>query len=354
MPEIASTSKITYHREKLRSYLRGQPIFPATLELDLTTACNRRCPDCPSATSLPNDSLEMGFIERLLSSLAGQTGGLLLTGGEPTLAPAFPQVLRTARRHGFTDVVVVTNGTLLNEEKIAGALLEYASAVRVSMYDWSTESCREVHESLQRIETLRSRIDREGSMLQIGVSVLTTRENANVLSAITRETASAGAHWIYFHPLCTRWDTASPARVDQKDVLTRISAIQNLHRDGVGVFVFRDRYAESPIDFVGYHAAHFLLVVGADGMNYLGAEVKYHVQHIIADVAGSWHDEFLWQTPRLERIKAVKSGTYPAIGSRHRGVLYNGLIEERMQTEQRTCDDPLSGSEDSFLFPHIL
>ena len=41
MSEIASTFKITYHRDKLRSYLRDEPIFPATLELDLTSACNR-------------------------------------------------------------------------------------------------------------------------------------------------------------------------------------------------------------------------------------------------------------------------------------------------------------------------
>ena len=357
MSEIASTFKITYHGEKLRSYLRDEPIFPATLELDLTSACNRKCPNCPSTASLPCDTLEIGFVERLLARLAGQTRGLLLTGGEPTMAPTFSETLRMARRYGFTDVVVVTNGTLLNEERTASALLKYASAIRVSMYDWSAESCGGVHGTLKRIETLRSRIDREGSQLQIGVSVLTTRENASALNAITFEAAAAGAHWIYFHPLCTRWDTGSPVRVDQKDVLTGISGIQNVDRNGAGVFVFGDRYVESPVQFAGYHAAHFLLVVGADGMNYLGAEVKYHPQHIIADVAGNWDDDFLWQRPRLERIKAVSSTDYPAIGSRHRGVLYSDLIdliEKRMQLGQRDSSESLSASEDRFLFPHIL
>ena len=357
MSEIASTFKITYHGEKLRSYLRDEPIFPATLELDLTSACNRKCPDCPSTASLPCDTLEIGFVERLLARLAGQTRGLLLTGGEPTMAPTFSETLRMAQRYGFTDVVVVTNGTLLNEERTASALLKYASAIRVSMYDWSAESCGGVHGTLQRIETLRSRIDREGSQLQIGVSVLTTRENATALNAITREAAAAGAHWIYFHPLCTRWDTGSPVRVDQKDVLTGISEIQNVDRNGAGVFVFGDRYVESSVQFAGYHAAHFLLVVGADGMNYLGAEVKYHPQHIIADVAGNWDDDFLWQRPRLERIKAVSSTDYPAIGSRHRGVLYSDLIDliaKRVQLGQKLSDESLSASEDRFRFPHIL
>ena len=31
----ASSHKIIYHRDKLLSYLRGESIFPATLELDL-------------------------------------------------------------------------------------------------------------------------------------------------------------------------------------------------------------------------------------------------------------------------------------------------------------------------------
>lgn len=354
MTEIASTFKITYHKEKLESYLRNESMFPATLELDLTTACNRKCPNCPSTTNLPSYNLEDDFIERLFSRLEGQTRGLLLTGGEPTMAPNFPKSLRMARRYGFIDVVVVTNGTFLNEEKVASALLKDASAVRVSMYDWSAESCRGLCSTLKRIEALRSRTDREGSRLQIGVSVLTSKEKANGLSTITQQALSAGAHWVYFHPLCTKWDSGSPLRVDQKDVLNRIEECQVGQLDRLGVFVLHDRYMEGDIEFNGYHAAYFLLVVGADGMNYLGAEVKYQRQHIIADVAGNWRNNFLWQSQRLQRIQAVNSRTYPAIGSRHRGVLYNSLVEQFMQLGQKASDESLPVSKNRFLFPHIL
>jgi hypothetical protein len=111
---------------------------------------------------------------------------------------------------------------------------------------------------------------------------------------------------------------------------------------------------KNEIKFNGYHAAHFLFVVGADGMNYLGAEVKYHPQHIIADVAGNWSKDFLWKRQRLQGIKAVDSKTYSAIGSRHRGVLYNGLIERLMQLGQKISDESFSFSKDRFLYPHIL
>jgi len=156
--KIASTFKITCHREKLESYLRNESIFPATLELDLTSACNRKCPNCPSTTNLPSYNLEDDLIERLFSRLEGETRGLLLTGGEPTMAPNFPGALRMARRYGFVDVVVVTNGTFLNEEKVASALLTDASAVRVSLYDWSAESWTGLSSTLECIEALRSRI----------------------------------------------------------------------------------------------------------------------------------------------------------------------------------------------------
>ena len=46
--------------------------------------------------------------------------------------------------------------------------------------------------------------------------------------------------------------------------------------------------------FSAYHAAHFLLVVGADGKNYLGAEVKYQPAFILWDLKNNWREDFLW------------------------------------------------------------
>jgi hypothetical protein len=354
MSEIASTFKIAYHKEKLEAYLRNESIFPATLEMDLSSACNRKCPQCPSTTSVQPKNLEINFIEHLFSRLEGQTEGLLLTGGEPTMAPTFPETLRLARRHGFVDVVVVTNGAFLNDGNVAAALVEHASAVRVSMYDWSAESCEELDPLLKQIEALRTRIDREGSKLQIGVSALTYDEKAGGISAVADGARSAGAHWIYFHPTCTNWESGSPLRANQNGVLSEVEKYKETSVDGFGVYIYHDRYAESPLEFSEYHTAHFLLVIGADGMNYLGAEVKYQPQHIIMDVAGNGNKDFLWEASRLERIRAADSTIYPAIGSRHRGVLYNNLIEQLMRSGGKASDGVLAVSNSRFSFPHIL
>src|SRR3990172_3941546 len=309
MPEIASAYKVAYHREKLEAYLRHEQISPATVELDISSQCNKRCPLCPSTTSMYQSSLDLGFVKRLFAQLEGQTKGLLLSGGEPTLAPIFPEVLRLAREYGFIDIAIVTNGGLLGKEQVAAALCEYASTVRVSIYDWTKEPQADFQTTLRRIKTLRSRVEREGSRLQIGVSALTNKENADAVRSVAREAASAGAHWIYFHPMCIRWDVGAPERVDQSGVLAKIQECQKTQSDGFQVFSFPDRYVERIIDFSGYHAAHFLLVIGADGINYLGAEVKYHPEYAVADLARNWSDDFLWQTERLKRIESISSRT---------------------------------------------
>jgi cyclic pyranopterin phosphate synthase len=354
MPQIASPYKITDHRQKLEAYLRGEQILPATLELDISTACNRKCPKCPSTTRPRFSELSPGFIERLFARLQGETRGLLLSGGEPTLAPTFPEVLRLARKYGFADIAIVTNGSLLDKERVARALCSYASTIRVSVYDWTKERRRDLQATLRSMETLRSRIEREDSELQIGVSVLTTNENADSLHSIAREVASAGAHWVYFHPLCVRWDTGAPERVNQSGVLERIKECQREQSDKFQIFTFADRYTDRKIEFSGYHAAHFLLVIGADGINYLGAEVKYHPRYIIADPINNWHDDFLWRGERLKRIEAISSQTYPAVNSRHRGVLYNQVIQDLINHRVRSCADLSTTRRETHLFPHIL
>ncbi len=354
MPELASAYKVAFHKEKLEAYLRKEQITPATIELDITSQCNKRCPYCPSTTSEYQNSLEPSFIERLFTRLEGETRGLLLSGGEPTMDPNFPKVLRMAREHGFVDIAIVTNGSLLDDEQVSAALCAYASSVRVSIYDWTKESRVEFQSTLNQIRRLKSRVESEGSKLQIGISALTSRENADLIPSVAQEVSAAAADWIYFHPLCVRWDVGAPDRVNQYKVLAKIRETQESSSDGFQVFTLPDRYVEQSVDFSGYHAAHFLLVIGADGINYLGAEVKYHPQYAITDLSSEWNDDFLWKKDRLKRIETVTGQTYQAVASRHRGVLYNHLIQGMIDSSSKSVDPASTSRGVACMFPHIL
>lgn len=350
--EVASGYKIAAHNERVRAYLRGEAVYPVSLELDLTSRCSRACRDCPSTRASEHWELDEDFVKRLFATLGGNVPGLLLTGGEPTISPLFSSTLALARRCGCHDVAVVTNGSHLDQDDVCAALLAHASTIRVSLYDWEEEVFAGAESIFERLQALRRRIDAGGSPLRIGVSALTSTARLGKLPRLVAAAAASGAHWLYFHPRCRHWDLGRPQPEEQTGVLDEIDRLRAAYAGRIEIDVSAQRYLDFPLRFSAYHAAHFLMVVGADRKNYLGAEVKYHPDFITADLGNGLHEGFLWEDPRLERIAAFDSGHYRAQGSRHRGVLYSDFIEKLKCKDagaERILNDP-----PRFRFPAIL
>jgi organic radical activating enzyme len=350
--KVASGYKIAAHRERILAFLRGAAIYPVSLELDLTSRCSRTCRDCPSTRAREHWELSETFVERLFTLLGGHVPGLLLTGGEPTISPLFAGTLALARERGFRDIAVVTNGSHLDRDDVAAALLAHASTIRVSLYDWEETVFAGAEMIFKRLKSLRQMVEADRSPLRIGVSALTSKERSGRLRRLVQAAAAAGVHWIYFHPRCRHWDKGRPQPEDQTGVLDEIARLREEFSGRIEIDVSIQRYQEFPLLFSGYHAAHFLMVVGADRKNYLGAEVKYHPDFIIADLGNGIRDGFLWDAARLERIAAFSHGNYQALGSRHRGVLYNDFLERLKRNDpkaERILDAP-----PGFQYPHIL
>jgi hypothetical protein len=140
--------------------------------------------------------------------------------------------------------------------------------------------------------------------------------------------------------------------VDQGSVVEEIESQQKKYKNKFDIFYSPDRYTHSEIKFDEYHGAHYLMIVGADAKNYLGAEVKYQHQHIIADLSEGLKDGFLWEENRLNNILSAKSGTYPAIGSRHRGTLYSDFIQ-KVKNNEKIAMSSMDRNMD-FRFPGVL
>jgi len=143
---IFSPSKVGINHQKIEAYLNGKPIFPTTIELDLTQLCNRSCPGCPYRASGKHGlTLQLPFLHRLFSVLGPSTPGIVLTGGEPTIVPHFSEIVAMARRKGFKEITVISNGANIDRTEVQAALLEHVTSIRVSMYDWqegNSEHCR--------------------------------------------------------------------------------------------------------------------------------------------------------------------------------------------------------------------
>ncbi len=346
--EMVSAHKVFWHRDKVAAFLAGAPIFPATLELGLTTACDRSCPDCPSRLGKPGLFLPPGTARRLFSLCRGQTFGAILSGGEPTLHPDFGTILAAARENDFRDVVVISNGSRLDREEVAGPLLRHASVVRISLYDWRQEAPAGKNPTLERIGRLRAAIERTGSRLRIGASLLTHGASPESLRRAAAAVRAAGAHWLYLHPTCVAAPGGMSRADGQERLLAALESCRAEQPPGFAIHYIAQRFSAAPIDFHGYHAAHFIMVVGADGANYLSSETKYQARYAIATGADYEDDDFFLGRERLKKIAAVRADEYAAGGSRNRGVLYNQALERIKNGNGEIPAVP------DFLLPHIL
>lgn len=96
----------------------GNDFFPFST-LEITERCNYNCRHCFNAADSGAPSAELSFseIERVLDELrACGVQNVKLTGGEPTLRPDFPEIVRAIREKELYLYSVNTNGAFLTEE----------------------------------------------------------------------------------------------------------------------------------------------------------------------------------------------------------------------------------------------
>ena len=97
--KIFAPSKVDIDHQKMEAYLNGERIFPTTIEMDLTQLCTRSCSGCPYGVSRRAGlTLQLPFLDRLFSILGPHTPGIVLSGGEATIVPHFPQTVALGKK----------------------------------------------------------------------------------------------------------------------------------------------------------------------------------------------------------------------------------------------------------------
>jgi hypothetical protein len=220
----------------------------------------------------------------------------------------------------------------------------------VSLYDWHGQRQEEPGPTLRGIARLRAAVDRQRSALQIGVSLLTRGLGLPERRPAAAAVRAAGAHWLYLHPTCVATPEGTEREKGQEAVLSALATLRREQEDGFALHYLSERFSDAPVVFHGYHAARFIMVVGADGSHYLSSEAKYRPRFRLGDEAGYGRDDYFSRPERIAAIAAIGSSGYPAGGGRNRGVLYNRVLEEAMG-EARQGRFPEAGE---YLLPHIL
>ncbi|MCX7832481.1 MAG: radical SAM protein [Actinobacteria bacterium] len=158
---------------------------PLHLFLELTDSCNQRCVHCyresgPGNNQFMNKENFFRMAENL--SLEG-TLVVEFTGGEPLLHPYFDEMLSLAAEY-FDLVSVITNGTLLDEQKVSllSNLNKYETKVFVSItlnsykssfHDWFVGMKGSFEKALRALRLL------EAASVPVRVSMNVSRENLN-------------------------------------------------------------------------------------------------------------------------------------------------------------------------------
>lgn len=128
---------------------------PITISIEPTTACNLRCPECPSglrAFSRPTGNLKEDFFRKIIDELGNRLFYLIFYfQGEPYINPKFLEMVKYASSKGIY-TITSTNGHFLNDEKSRQTIESGLSRIIISV-DGTTQ---ETYESYRREGNLES------------------------------------------------------------------------------------------------------------------------------------------------------------------------------------------------------
>jgi 7,8-dihydro-6-hydroxymethylpterin dimethyltransferase len=151
----------------------GHRQLPCSVLLEVTDRCNLRCPVCfadSNGTGKDDPTLDhlSWQLERAISAV-GPTN-LQLSGGEPTLRDDLPEIVREARRRGYSFIQVNSNGLRLASDKSYAERLRDAGLLSVFLqFDGIDDA---VHRALRGRDLFRKKLQAIQNCEEAGLGVV--------------------------------------------------------------------------------------------------------------------------------------------------------------------------------------
>src|SRR3972149_510761 len=203
--------KLLLHRDRVEASLRGELVYPISVELDLSNKCPHDCPFCSFGTSASQGYRQQNWdvfpesrIFTLLHELkdCGVESLTFTGGGEPLVHPKARQVLEAATSLGF-QWGIVTNGLLLTD-RIAEVVANGATFVRVSLDAGSALTHMKTHgiktpQYDQILYNLR-RLRQAAPKLTLGASFCVMESNWQEIGQAAEDVAGGGGNYLEVRP----------------------------------------------------------------------------------------------------------------------------------------------------------
>jgi MoaA/NifB/PqqE/SkfB family radical SAM enzyme len=170
--------------------------------IQVTRLCNQKCRIC----SNPERDATLGFAEvcsRIDDLVARGCEGIFLTGGEPTLHPELPGLIRTCRERGL-HVRIITNAQKLAKEAYLAELVEAGlEHLHISIYSHRPDVqgfLSQNPDSFKNIEMALTHLGKAG--LSVDVNTAINHYNADHLHELVRwvvENHAFVRHFVWDH-----------------------------------------------------------------------------------------------------------------------------------------------------------
>lgn len=176
--------------------------------VEITDRCNLKCPVCYASANeraLQDPSLEeLEERFRFILSSEKEPPTLQITGGEPTVRSDLVDIVRMAKRLGFVDITLSSNGIALAKDPHLSKRLAEAGLSEVSLqFDSVTDDVYAKIRGIPLLETKLGAIKNiQGAGLSIGLAVtLVPKVNTNQIGDIVKFAKEHDLDGVGFSPL---------------------------------------------------------------------------------------------------------------------------------------------------------
>lgn len=279
--------------------------YPISVELTLTNKCNLRCVYCSDqmlrerqggGSELTKDTLFKLFEDL---SEGGTQGVTIEGGGEPTIYPAFEEVVMHARKCGLA-AGLITNGT----QKLSENVLKNLEWIRVSLDATTADEYREL-KGPDFFERVLNNISHYTQHCEtVGVGFVVTRKNISHLEELVMRLKDLGVSYIQLRPVVDSPDLY-PEGVD-------LSYLKYFQTDRFGVIIDgMTENAESGNHSLPCYANSVTSIISGDGSVYLCGRLNIYkwVKPMGNINEHSFHD--IWfGSERKRQWEIVQSGNF--------------------------------------------
>lgn len=200
--------KILWHYCEIKRWLDGEKVYPITMEIDPTNACNEDCIWCCWQEHRQSKETMSGeLMEKIIRDVAevGVKGLIWTGGGEPLVNPHTVRGMELARSLGIENGMF-TNGILMTPDKIP-TIIKSCEWVRVSLGAATPETFKKCHgtdDFYKIIENVKEFVKIKKQMrspLSFGLSMMVHKENYHELFDEAKMAKELGVDYFQGKPL---------------------------------------------------------------------------------------------------------------------------------------------------------